>query len=50
MITSTTFVFGNTNKRFTILDIYDDNNIKPPEPLNTILSQEEPKNKCFIIC
>jgi hypothetical protein len=52
MITSTSFVFENSNKRFTILDIYDDNNIKPPkppEPLNTIISQEEPKNKCCII-
>jgi len=56
MITSTSFVFGNSNKRFTILDIYDDTIIKPSEKQlnhhelpNQIIAQKEQKNKCCII-
>lgn len=52
MITSSSFVFGNSNKRFTILNIYDDDiNINPilkelkPEPSN----EDKQKNKCCII-
>ena len=52
MITSSSFVFGNSNKRFTILNIYDDNNIIPvakelkPEILPI---EDKQKNKCCII-
>lgn len=51
MITSSSFVFGNSNKRFTILNIYDDN-IDPfskelkPEILPI---EDKQKNKCCII-
>jgi hypothetical protein len=50
MITSSSFVFGNSNKRFTILNIYDDNidhfskEVKPE-----ITKEENQKNKCCII-
>jgi len=55
MITSSSFVFGNSNKRFTILNIYDDNNN------NSIINsnvkeiklkssfEDKQKNKCCII-
>jgi hypothetical protein len=52
MITSSSFVFGNSNKRFTILNIYDDdNNIIPPvKELKLEPSKEDKqKNKCCII-
>jgi hypothetical protein len=58
MITSSSFVFGNSNKRFTILNIYDDEIIKPAMPIDIInvsepstIKQEAFKvnNKCCII-
>ena len=51
MITSSSFVFGNSNKRFTILNIYDDNIIIPvAKELKPEISKEEnQKNKCCII-
>jgi|LakMenEpi03Aug12_release.lakeMendotaPanAssembly.Ray.scaffolds.fasta_scaffold3597089_1 hypothetical protein len=58
MITSSSFVFGNSNKRFTILNIYDEEIIKPAMPIDiinitepSIIKQEafEVNNKCCII-
>ena len=52
MITSSSFVFGNSNKRFTILNIYDDEIIKPAMPIEpSTIKQEAFKvnNKCCII-
>ncbi len=51
MITSSSFVFDNSTKRFTILDIYDDNIILHAQPMEN--SKKEAfsikKNKCCII-
>jgi hypothetical protein len=54
MITSSSFVFGNSNKRFTILNIYDDNNnsiinsnIKEIKSKSSF--EDKQKNKCCII-
>lgn len=52
MITSSSFVFDNNNKRFTILDIYDD--IKPSAKTFPIENNKEEafsikKEKCCII-
>lgn len=58
MITSSSFVFGNSNKRFTILNIYDEEIIKPAMSIDiinitepSIIKQEAFKvnNKCCII-
>ena len=58
MITSSSFVFGNSNKRFTILNIYDDEIIKPAMPIDIInITEQSPikqeafkvSNKCCII-
>ena len=56
MITSSSFVFGNSNKRFTILNIYDDTIIPPAIEVKpeTIKKQEafsikKQNNKCCII-
>jgi hypothetical protein len=52
MITSSSFVFSNSNKRFTILDIYDDNITLPTKPIAIENKQEAfsiKKNKCCII-
>ena len=50
MITSSSFVFGNSNKRFTILNIYDDSIIPVAKELKPEISKEEiQKNKCCII-
>jgi hypothetical protein len=52
MITSSSFVFGNSTKRFTILDIYDENIILPAKPIAIENKQEAfsiKKNKCCII-
>lgn len=40
MITSSSFVFGNSTKRFTILDIYDENIILPAKPIAIENKQE----------
>ena len=52
MITSSSFVFDNSNKRFTILNIYDDN--IPVTKTNQIENNKQEafsikKNKCCSI-
>ena len=53
MITSSSFVFDNSNKRFTILDIYDDNITLHTKTIAIENSKKEAfsikKNKCCII-
>ena len=51
MITSSSFVFGNSNKRFTILNIYDDNIITIAKELKPEILpiEDKQKNKCCII-
>jgi hypothetical protein len=51
MITSSSFVFSNSNKRFTILNIYDDNNDNPiSRDIKSKPSKENKhKNKCCMI-
>lgn len=46
MITSSSFVFGNNNKRFTILNIYDDTIIRPAIEIK---SEENKKQEAFSI-
>ena len=49
MITSSSFVFSNSNKRFTILNIYDDNNPISKEIKSKPSKEDKQKNKCCII-
>ena len=51
MITSSSFVFSNSNKRFTILNIYDDNNNNhiSKEIKSKPSKEDKQKNKCCII-
>ena len=51
MITSSSFVFSNSNKRFTILNIYDDDNNNPisKEIKSKPSKEDKQKNKCCII-
>lgn len=51
MITSSSFVFSNSNKRFTILNIYDDNNDNTiSRDIKSKPSKENKhKNKCCMI-
>ena len=50
MINSSSFVFSNSNKRFTILNIYNDDIIPVVNELKPKISIEEnKKNKCCII-
>lgn len=50
MITSSSslLVFNNNNKRFTILNIYDDNIIPVVKEFKPVI-EEKQKNKCCII-
>ena len=50
MITSSSIVFDNSNKRFTILNIYDDNiNPKSNKLIQEPSKEDKQKNKCCII-